>query len=46
LSHCRYGDAASQWKSPQLHIFYTNLHLKDRLNIEFTACEGVSDAYR
>jgi len=21
-------------------IFYTNLHLKDRLNVEFTACSG------
>jgi len=39
-------------------IFHINLHLKDRLNIEFTACRGelvpqealtsftVSDAYR
>ena len=39
-------------------IFYINLHLKDRLDIEFTACKGkimpekaltsftVSDAYR
>jgi len=36
-------------------IFFINLHLKDRLDIEFTACQGelmpqealiVSDAYR
>jgi len=41
-----------------IKIFYINLHLKDRLDIEFTACYGelmpkealasytISDAYR